>query len=234
MGREYFSNQRFRRLELTLFFTLVLLFICDVWLFKTAGWARLAAAIFAYAGLFLIYKFSGLSLSDVGLEKSKLKSGLFLALKIIAVYCVFLLLAYLFARGFFKDPRYNHPITTAVYSSLVILPVKTIIFEELVFRGLIAGIFNRLRNFKTAIVGSSLLFGVWHVTTAGGLNSNLESNGVALSNSMILIFIFFVTAAAGAALCYVRYKCESLVAPIALHWFINASAIILAAISWSS
>jgi membrane protease YdiL (CAAX protease family) len=41
-----------------------------------------------------------------------------------------------------------------------------------------------------------------------------------------------VTSVAGLILGYLRYKSDSLLTPTIIHWFINGSALILAAISW--
>jgi membrane protease YdiL (CAAX protease family) len=233
MGRaNQLGKDQILRYKYALSFTVVLLLIADNWLFKTAGWARIGWGIVMFIALLWIYGYSKLQISDIGLAKSKLYSGLVLALKMVAVYTLFLLIAFLVAKDLFKDPRYHHSVGRALYTSLIILPLKTVLFEELVFRGIIPAIFDKLRGVKFAIVGSAILFGLWHLATGLGLNGDLKSNNIVLPGFVILAFIFMVTSVAGLILGYLRYKSDSLLTPIIIHWFINASALILAAASW--
>jgi membrane protease YdiL (CAAX protease family) len=113
------------------------------------------------------------------------------------------------------------------------IPAKTILFEELVFRGIVPALINKVSNTKSAILYSSLIFGAWHLTTALGVKSDFTSHGFTVPSVVVLLIIFAVTSAAGYALCYLRYKSDSLVTPLILHWFINGSAVVLAAVSWS-
>jgi membrane protease YdiL (CAAX protease family) len=216
-----------------LFVCLSWLLVCDVWLFKTNGWVRLGLSVVAYGGLGAIFWLSGLKFKDIGLAKSHLKAGVLLALKLTIIYSLFLLVIFLIDRSLFKDSRYHHPIGTALYAVLLILPAKTILFEELAFRGIVPALINKVSNVKSAILYSSLIFGAWHLTTALGVKSDFTSHGFRIPSVVVLLIIFVITSVAGYILCYLRYKSDSLVTPLILHWFINASAVILAAISWT-
>jgi uncharacterized protein len=220
-------------IRVALAISLAWLLICDSLLFKTAGWSRLGLSAFAYAGLFIIFWISGLKVSDVGLAKNRIKYGFLLAFKIIAIYSLVLLAAFLIGHSLFKDPRYHHSVLTALTSAFFILPLKTVVFEELAFRGLIPALVEKWKNKSVAIWFSSALFGLWHMTTALDTRSDLTYHNLTLPSYLILIIIFLATSTAGYFLVYLRYRSDSLVTPIFLHWFINASAVILAAISWS-
>jgi membrane protease YdiL (CAAX protease family) len=176
------------------------LLVCDVWFFKTNGWARLGLSILAYVGLAVIFWLSGLKFKDIGLDKNHLKAGVILALKLTLIYSLFLLIIFFIDSSLFKDSRYHHPIGTALYTALLILPAKTILFEELVFRGIVPALINKVSNTKSAILYSSLIFGAWHLTTALGVKSDFTSHGFTVPSVVVLLIIFAVTSAAGYAL----------------------------------
>ena len=50
-----------------------------------------------------------------------------------------------------------------IYQTAVRIPLGTALFEELLFRGLLYGAFLRVSGHRGAILGSSAVFGVWHV-----------------------------------------------------------------------
>jgi membrane protease YdiL (CAAX protease family) len=66
-----------------------------------------------------------------------------------------------------------------------------------------------------------------------GINGTLKNNNLLLAEQASLLFVFLFTTAMGFLLIYLRYKSDSLIVPIACHWFVNAAAVILAAISWA-
>jgi membrane protease YdiL (CAAX protease family) len=211
---------------------LCLLTLCDTWLFRSSGLLYLFGAIAANAGLFAVYKFSRLNLSDIGLGRATLRYGTKMALAVAAAIVAVLTGVYLIDADLFNDPRYHHPLGVAIYTALVILPLKTVIFEELVFRGVLFAQIKRLSSARYALIGSSVLFGLWHLPTAGGVNGGLQGNDVTLPGFLILLGVFLATTTAGLALGYLRRKSDSLVVSIAGHWAINATAVILAALSW--
>ncbi len=220
-----------KQIALLLVFILLLL-IADGWLLRTNGWPRLFSGIFLYAGLYLIYRFSDLRLNDIGLSKDKIKPGLDLAFRLIGIYFIFLIVVYAVAGNIFRDPRYDHSVGTAIYAVLLILPLKTIFFEELVFRGLLPGMIKSWSSKLYAMIFSSILFGLWHFATALDIRGSAALEGHTVPAGIILLGVFLATSTTGYLLCYIRYKSDSLVTPILLHWFINGSAILLATLTW--
>ena len=144
------------------------------------------------------------------------------------------MIAYAFSSSSFRDPRYHHEVSTAIYSSLVILPLKTIFFEELAFRGILLGYLLKIKLSRWyAILISSLTFGLWHISTASVLRDGSFSSQ---SFAHVVFSIFgtvLLTTVAGILFCELRLRSKSLAAPIAVHWFINGAATVLAALSWS-
>ena len=143
------------------------------------------------------------------------------------------IIVFMFNDAVFRDDRYNHGLTTALYSALLLLPLKTVFFEEAAFRGLLPAILGRQGRSEKFILGvSSAAFGLWHVRPA------LAMGGFALGQFFVpgfavVIVTVLATAAAGAFLYLLRRRSDSLLAPVLVHWFINGFAIVLASLSWS-
>ena len=68
----------------------------------------------------------------------------------------------------------NHYVTIsgALIASMVVIPLQTVIPEELAFRGVLHGALNRAWGFRGVALAGSLLFGLWHVATSLGLTSS--------------------------------------------------------------
>jgi uncharacterized protein len=127
-------------------------------------------------------------------------------------------------------PRYD-TWPEAVVAALVLIPLGTVIPEELVFRGVLWSWLRRVRGTSVATVVSSMLFGLWHVVPAlGGGPANDALAGAVGSGVMgtilgVLATVIF-TAIAGVVLCYVRQRSDSLLAPILLHWAANGAGVL--------
>ena len=200
---------------------------------SSAGWARAVWQILGFAGLAAIYYFSRLKTSDIGLGRKNFVSGLKYSAWIILGIFAAMLLVFAVDPGAYKDPRYHHELSTALYSSLLILPLKTVIFEELAFRGILLGLLLKRTTRSWAIGVSSLMFGLWHVSSATNMHQVSFLGHRALPSIVIVIPTVLITALAGVFFCELRLRSKSLVAPIAVHWFINGAAIVFAALSWT-
>jgi membrane protease YdiL (CAAX protease family) len=120
---------------------------------------------------------------------------------------------------------------------MVIIPLQTVIPEELAFRGVLHGALNRAWGFRGVAAAGSLLFGLWHVVTSLGLTSGnagftqLFGGGVAGQLIGVLLAVA-ATGAAGFIFTWLRKRSGSLLAPIALHWSLNGLGALAAALVW--
>jgi len=218
---------------ISLVLLLVLLIICNLAFVPTAGWTRLAWNLFGYIGLFGIYKFAKLSLSDIGLSAKNFRTGMKLALYVIAIIAAGFLVIFFVNGHAFKDPRYHHSIPVALYASFVILPLKTVLFEELAFRGIALSLLFRVKSSRWfATIFSSVAFGAWHVTTSVDIGNYNIGGNIIVPKALVAVAATIAPALFGIVLCELRWRSKSLVAPIAVHWFLNAFATLLAAFSW--
>ena len=125
------------------------------------------------------------------------------------------------------DPSTTHALATA----LLVIPLATVIPEELAFRGLLWGLLRREHGTTVATVVSSLLFGLWHVLPAlGGGPANdavidVVGDG-ALGTTLRVLGTVLFTATAGVVFCELRRRSDSLLAPILLHWAVNGVGVI--------
>lgn len=218
------------RTILCLALLIVLLIICNFAFVFSNGWSRLGWQVFSFGGLFLVCRLAGLSLADVGLSKSQIGSGLKYGLIAIGIIAMVFAIIYFVDQNVFRDKRYDHALSTALYSALLLVPLKTVIFEELAFRGIMPALVKGIgANLLIIVVSSSLLFGLWHIASAP--KSDALSVGH-YSNWLIVAAIFMATSAGGAILYFLRYQSDSLIASMLVHWFVNGFAIVLASLSW--
>lgn len=215
-----------RRNFASIAFLIALLIVCNIAFFAFTGLVHFVYLLFAYAGLFCIFRFSKLNLANIGLELSNLQNGLKCgAIFCAAIFCL-LLAAYFVNHDIFRDPRYHQSVSSAFISVIFIEPIKIILFEEIAFRGLMLAQFLRVFNKSWhAIVATSVIFGLWHILPSLHFG-NSKSHTISILSSVIF------TTLAGIALAELRLRSKSLTAPILVHWFVNGSAIILAAFSW--
>lgn len=113
------------------------------------------------------------------------------------------------------------------FHTLVRIPLGTVLLEEVAFRGVLYAAIAHQHGAGSAAVGSSVLFGLWHILPSTALTSDN-----ALGRSMLgsgprarargVIVAVLVTALAGLALCWLRVRSDSLLPPAALHWAANA------------
>jgi membrane protease YdiL (CAAX protease family) len=122
-------------------------------------------------------------------------------------------------------------------ASMVIIPLQTVIPEELAFRGVLHGTLNRAWGFRGVALAGSLLFGLWHVATSFGLTSSnvgftrLFGGGI-VGMAAGVTGAVLATGAAGFVFSWLRRRSGSLIAPIALHWSLNGLGALAAALVW--
>ncbi|MGW6938980.1 CPBP family intramembrane glutamic endopeptidase [Streptomyces xanthophaeus] len=195
----------------------------------TGPWGLVTAVV--VSGLLLgVLRWAGGTLADAGLARGTLARGARWALVLIGlVGFVYLAGALLPAtRGLFEDRRYEAMDGGEVMLRVfVLVPVGTVLVEEIAFRGVLYGLVHRARGAVPATVVSSLLFGLWHVLPSlhlaaakPAVNSVVGDSGLGAVLAVLGAVLF--TAAAGVLFCELRRRSGSLLAPMGLHWAVNA------------
>ena len=202
--------------------------------------ATLVAGPVCAVGLPLIGRTAGLSWNDMGLGRGTWRPGLrWAGAEAGAVAVVIAAGAALpLTRNAFRDTRYHLSLGGALLDSLVLIPVGTVLLEEVAFRGVLWGLLRRARGTATATVVSSLLFGLWHALPSLGLASaNQAISGTVGSGrsaeAVTVLATMGFTALAGVVFCELRRRSGSLLAPAGLHWAVNGLAVLASAAVWA-
>lgn len=171
------------------------------------------------------------SAAELGLARRHAGAGLRLGLLVIAV--VALAVAVAAALGDVSkigtDPSGLEAVDLWL-QVLVEIPLATVLFEELAFRGLLVALLERLTTRTRALAWQSLLFGLWHVPGAFGGDPPLDGLPGWVGRSALVLGTVAATAVAGALFHLLRRRSSSLLAPALAHWATNGVAL---AVVWA-
>ena len=188
--------------------------------------------------LVVVVKARGMRWSELGLSVRHMPRGLAYGLAATAGVASVVTAGCLLpaTSPFFLSERYSD-LRLAVFSALVLIPLQTVLPEELAFRGVLQGALERSFGTTGVFVIGSLAFGLWHVTSSLGLtagNAGLsELLGTGLGGQLAGIGLAVAaTSVAGAGFIWIRRRSRSLLAPIGLHWAFNAVGALAAALTW--
>lgn len=204
----------------------------------TTPWASIATVPAAALGLVALVRSRGLDWAELGLGREHWKPGLGYALAAVAVVAALIAVGVVLpaTRPMFMNHRYA-TVSGALVASMLIIPLQTVIPEELAFRGVLHGALNRAWGFRGVALAGSLLFGLWHVATSLGLTSTnvgftrVFGGGIAGMLAGVGLAVA-ATGAAGFVFSWLRRRSGSLIAPIALHWSLNGLGALAAALVW--
>jgi membrane protease YdiL (CAAX protease family) len=135
-------------------------------------------------------------------------------------------------RSAFLDARYHlHP-GAALMTALIVIPLGTVLLEEIAFRGVLLGLINRHRGAVLASITSSVLFGFWHILPSLRLNEANQAVratvGTTVTGQVLAVLgAMAFTALAGVVLCELRRRSGSLLAAAALHWATNGLGLLV-------
>jgi membrane protease YdiL (CAAX protease family) len=112
------------------------------------------------------------------------------------------------------------------------IPLGTVLPEELAFRGLLLALLGRRYGVAAGTLLSSGLFGLWHVVASlGGGAANAAMVGVVggdAAGTMVRVVVTVgFTSLAGVGFCWLRLRSGSLLAPILAHWTVNGLGVIV-------
>ena len=169
---------------------------------------------------------AGLRLTDIGLGRASMRDGLRLgAMAFGAISAVVVVLG---LTGVLVDDRASVSARDMLIRAVVIIPLGTVLPEELAFRGTLDALARRCMPPHAAVVVGAILFGLWHVLPtwrAGGASSGTITTGPWVG----VIGTFAATAVAGVAFLWLRSRSHSLLAPILAHLATNS---VVFAVAW--
>ncbi|OBK60241.1 abortive infection protein [Mycobacterium colombiense] len=226
------------RIHLDIAVVVVVLVLTNLIAHFTTPWASIATVPAAAVGLVILMRWRGLGWADLGLGREHWKPGMGYAVAAVAVVASVIALGVLLpeTRPLFMNNRYA-TISGAMIASMVVIPLQTVIPEELAFRGVLHGALNRAWGFRGVALAGSLLFGLWHVATSFGLTSSNVGFTRLFGGGIVGMMVgvtgaVLATGAAGFVFSWLRRRSGSLIAPIALHWSLNGLGALAAALVW--
>jgi uncharacterized protein len=195
--------------------------------------AHVAVGLGLIACLLAITRVQGLTTADLGLAQSSWPAGLRWGAAAAALVGTAYALAYVTGpvREALPDGEGGVGLA-ALWTVLVVIPLGTVLPEELAFRGLLLALLGRRYGDLSAILLSSGLFGLWHVVPSlggGTANATMASVvGADAAGTLVRVVVTVVfTALAGVVLCALRLRSGSLLAPVLAHWTVNGLGFIV-------
>ncbi len=190
--------------------------------------------------LLAIARWAGLGWPELGLGRGTWRRGLAWAAAAIAVVAVVFAAgaALPLTRSAFRDARYHLGWGDALLTAFVLIPLGTVLFEEVAFRGVLWGLLRRGWGTPVATIVSSALFGVWHVLPSLGLATSNQAIGNAVGRgtsgqALSVLGTVLFTGLAGVVFCEARRRSGSLLASAGLHWAVNGLGVLAAASVWA-
>jgi uncharacterized protein len=226
------------RIQVDVAVVVVVLALTNLIAHFTTPWASVVTVPVAAIGLVAWLRVNGLGWAELGLGREHWRSGAAYAVGAVALVVTVIAVGALLplTRPMFMNHHYA-TISGALLASMIIIPLQTVIPEELAFRGVLHGALNRAWGFRAVALAGSLLFGLWHVATSLGLTSSNVGftrlfGGGFLGMLAGVVMAVVATAAAGFVFSWLRRRSGSLLAPIALHWSLNGLGALAAALVW--
>jgi uncharacterized protein len=183
------------------------------------------------AGLTWFARRAGCSRGDLGIRAEDAGRGLRVGLGAAAVVggAVALTASLPVTQKYFHDRRVSDVDRgQATYHLALRIPLATALAEELLFRGALLALFRQRRSPAAAVLGTSLVFGAWHVLpTIDHYQGNPASDLLAdpgRGRWLAVLATTLSTAAAGGAFAWLRLRTRSVLAPVLAHAAINLSA----------
>ena len=192
------------------------------------GVPYVAAATATTAGLIAIAWKHGLSATELGLGLSTWAVGLAWSAAIVVVTGIVVGIAGGIPRlrKLFADDRVTDVsgVTTA-RRALLDIPFGTVLVEEFAFRSVMFALAVGVWGTTTAIVVTSVLFGLWHISPSLEMHeAHAHTSGSPIPTILSTIL---VTGLGGVGFALLRVWTGSLFPPAALHWAMNGSGVVV-------
>jgi uncharacterized protein len=187
---------------------------------------RTVANLSATLALVLAARWAGLTWGELGVGRSTWRAGIrWGGASLVAVT-----FGYGVALGFpaFRAVLEAHRVEgmstgQLLLRALLLIPLGTVLCEEVAFRGVLLAIASRVVPARSALAITSLVFGLWHIGSAlppagAGVSPALQGASVAR--------VVLLTGIGGVALGWLRQCSGSLLAPIGLHLGTNSMGLL--------
>lgn len=204
------------------------------------GWDTMWLGPVGAVALLAFARWQGLTWHQLGLARHTHARGIRWGLGVIAVVASVYLVGILLpsTRTAFLDARYHLPPAGALLTAFVMIPVGTVLLEEVAFRSVLWGFLSRHARMWQVLAGSSFLFGLWHVLPAMASASGNAAIGSAVAGlgpfakAAVVGGTVAFTALGGIVAGELRRRSGSLFASVGMHWATNALGVLFGLLAW--
>lgn len=185
-------------------------------------------------------RWRGLSWAQLGLGRDRMRAGAIWAAGAIAAVAVIYIVGVSLpmTRSAFLDARYHSGLEGALVTALVVIPIGTVLLEEIAFRSVLWGLLARHLRTWLVLAVSSVLFGLWHVLSSlqlasanQGVDTAVSSAGSSARLLVVLATVAF-TALGGLVAGELRRRSGSLFASAGMHWATNGLGVLFGLLAW--
>lgn len=187
--------------------------------------------------LVLAARLRGLSARELAL--AEFRRGAKWAAAIILVVAVVFTAGVLIplTRSAFLDSRYHVGVARALLDALVVIPLGTVLLEEIAFRSVLWAVLREQLAPAWVVTITSLLFGTWHVLPSLHLSTaNREVGGLfgtgGTAHALSVFGTVCFTALGGAVFAELRRRTGSIVTSFAAHWATNGLGVLFGLAAW--
>jgi membrane protease YdiL (CAAX protease family) len=182
------------------------------------------------AALVALARRGGASWCDLGLDRRNVGRALSIGATTASVALATMLVgaALPMTRGLFDDGRVPRDASgwERLYQTAIRIPVGTVAFEELAFRGVLLAVLARRMSMGAAVAVSSGAFGLWHILPT---LATARANGImGLGRIGLVAVSVMLTFSGGIVFCGLRLRGGHILAPAMLHLAFNDTGYLLA------
>jgi membrane protease YdiL (CAAX protease family) len=172
---------------------------------------------------------AGMTVAELGLSRADLPRGLRYGAVAAGLVTAVVLVAALVPAfsSAFDDDRVEIGFGAMLVKALVVIPIGTVLVEELIFRGVLLGLLRRIAPTVVAVLVASILFGLWHVYPAW--RGDAENQALVSAGKLSAVLgTMAATTVAGLVFGWLRVASGSLAAPMLAHCATNSVPFIAA------
>lgn len=193
------------------------------------GVVRTAANVAGVLALLAVARGAGVTWGELGVSRHTWRTGLLWGGGALAVIGAGYATVLLVAPQTLENPQVAGSDASAVLlRALVLIPIGTVIAEEIAFRGVLHVPAFRVLSTRLALAVTSVTFGLWHVMTALGPSAMAVPG---LGRGLEVAGIVAFTALGGLILGWMRHRTGSVLAPMGLHLGTNALGLVAAVVA---
>lgn len=188
-----------------------------------SGWPSVPVKLAMTLAVVMAARGFGLTWVEMGLTPQRVGSGVRVGLVAFGLVAVVLIIAVLIpaSHSYFEDADVaTDSVAMRVLRPLVVIPLGTALFEEILFRAVLLGLLFRFTTVRGAVLWSAVAFGVWHVIPAV---DTWRDDGTTTFLGEVA-GVVAVTGVAGVVLAWLRLRADSVIAPLLAHVATNSLA----------